>query len=83
MKKTTVKTAEGKIINIKSYQKSLTTFPSYRRAMMSDKGEPYLMDCVTTPSSCGCEIIGHGTLQFPLKIKFCNKHQQPNRKEKK
>ena len=75
MKKITVITAEGKKINIKSYQQSLITYPSYKRAMMSDKGEPYLMDSVTTPSPCGCSITGHGTLQFPLEIKFCKKHQ--------
>jgi len=71
----TVKTEEDKVINIKRYQESLVKFPSYKQLMMSDEGIPYFMNCVTTNSPCGCEIIGHGTLQFPLKIKFCKKHQ--------
>jgi hypothetical protein len=73
--KTTVTTNDGKEIDIKGFQKSLLDFPMSYRARMTDSGEAYLGGpCVYAHHSCGCKITGNGTLQFPLKINFCEKH---------
>lgn len=73
----TVITSEGKEINIKGFQNSLHEWPMRFQAAMTDDGEPYLRgNCVYKHNPCGCEITGNGTLQFPLGIKFCEKHSK-------
>lgn len=64
----------GNKCDVESFRKSLQTFPSYCRKDMSQNGEAFLSDCVFVKSECGCQIIGNGTLQFPLQIKHCFKH---------
>ncbi len=71
----TVKSFDGKDISIKAMQQSLTTYPLNLRAVISDNGEPALIGATYKTYKCGCDIIGNGTLQFPLSIKFCSKHQ--------
>lgn len=75
-KPTHTKTFDGKIINIADMQESLrVNFPSYCQKDIDDYGTPFLSNCVMNEPECGCEIIGNGTLQFPLTIKFCAKHK--------
>lgn len=71
----TVKDFNGSTIDIAAMQNSLRQFPSFCKKEIDDEGTPYLMNCVQRDSKCGCTIIGNGTLQFPLMIKHCKKHQ--------
>lgn len=73
----TVKSYDGKTdVNVKAMQQSLRIdFPSYARKDIDDWGTPFLTNCVHTETKCGCSIIGNGTLQFPLTIKFCKTHE--------
>jgi len=77
-KPVTVKSYDGtEDVNIKNYQDSLRIhFPSYARKNIDDYGNAFLSNCCFALPTCGCEIIGCGTLQFPLTIKFCHKHQK-------
>lgn len=59
---------------IDNYRKSFREFPSYARKDIAEDGTPFLSGITFTQTKCGCEIIGNGTLPFPLEIKFCKKH---------
>lgn len=73
----TVKTHEGREISIIGFQQSLKDWPMTYRAALDDDGKPYLTgNCVYANNKCGCEISGNGTLQFPMKIVFCEKHSK-------
>jgi hypothetical protein len=75
MAKRIVRDVHGNKIVIKQYQEGLRTFPSYARKDMDDDGVAYLSNIVHRDPGCGCSITGCGTLQFPLMIKFCKKHE--------
>lgn len=60
---------------IKGYQATLKEYPSFKRAYMADNGQTGLTNACYFTHKCGCEIMGCGTLQFPLEIKFCKKHK--------
>lgn len=60
---------------IKDLQKSYQDFPCFVHKSIGDDGTPYLSNVVTFTHKCGCEIVGNGTIQFPLRIKFCKKHK--------
>ena len=72
----TVKSYDGLTdVNIKNMQESLRlTFPSFARKDIDDYGTPYLWSCCYETHECGCKIEGNRTLQFPLRINFCAKH---------
>lgn len=65
----------GDTIKIQNMRTSLHLFPSFARKEMDEKGNTSLSNCNYKVHKCGCEIIGNGTLQNPLEIKFCNKHK--------
>jgi len=69
-----VKTIEGDETNVENFRRSLREFPSYCNKPMAEDGTPYLSNCVHKIENCGCSVTGNGTLQFPLGIKFCEKH---------
>lgn len=69
-----VKDCEGNDINVRDYIKSLHDWPSYAQKVMGTDGRPALVNCCYAEPRCGCKIEGCGTLQFPLTIKFCEKH---------
>jgi hypothetical protein len=71
----TVKDFEGKLHNIKDYQRSLNEWPSYARKVMADDGSTHLVGICLFTHKCGCTIEGCGTLQFPVRINFCDKHK--------
>lgn len=72
----TVKSFDGETdVIIKAHQECLREYPMNLRAMIDDYGTPAITGAVHATNKCGCEIIGNGTLQFPLTIKFCNKHK--------
>lgn len=70
-----VTTSNGRVISIQGMIESLHNYPSYARKEMSTDGTTGLSNCVYKEPTCGCKIAGNGTLQFPLEVKFCNKHQ--------
>ncbi len=70
-----IKTFQGTSINLKAYQHSLNEYASFARKGIDNQGVPYLTNCAFNSPKCGCEIIGNGTLQFPLSIKYCKKHK--------
>lgn len=78
MKKGYVKTAQKTIIKISDFQETLINYPSSCNKEMDDYGQAYLSNCVHETHKCGCEIVGNGTIQFPLSIKFCKKHKKVN-----
>lgn len=61
---------------IKNYRESYQAMPGFARKMMAEDGTPYLSNITFIPAKCGCEIIGNGTLPFPLQIKFCKLHKK-------
>ncbi len=66
----------GREQNIKSFQHSLRVdFPSFAQKDIDDYGTPFLSNITIRTSECGCEIVGNGTLQFPLTIKKCKLHE--------
>lgn len=65
----------GATEKIQNMRTSLHLFPSFSRKEMDEQGNAFLSNCVHTTHQCGCEIIGNGTLQNPLEIRFCNKHK--------
>ena len=71
-----VKSFDGKTdVNVKAMQHSLRVdFPSFARKNIDDQGTPFLDNCVFSDSLCGCTVEGNGTLQFPLRVNFCEKH---------
>lgn len=74
----TVKSIEGTEIDIKAYQKSLNEFGSRIMPWIDEDGRTALLHCTYNEPVCGCKIEGCGTLQFPLTIKFCEKHSAVN-----
>ena len=66
---------EGSTDKIRNMRTSLHLFPSFARKEMDEHGVAFLSNCSYKASKCGCRIIGNGTLQNPLEIKFCNKHK--------
>ena len=73
----TIKTFDGKRdVNVQDYCKSLHESPSYARKEMAPNGTMGLSNCCYNEPSCGCKIVGCGTLQFPLTIQYCTKHNQ-------
>jgi len=36
----------------------------------------HLLNCCVRPTKCGCEVIGDGTIQHPITVKFCDKHSE-------
>lgn len=72
----TVKSYDGKQnVNIKAHQESLKVWPLRFTGYINDDGKAGLMDAVYSTYECGCKIIGNGSLQFPISIKFCDKHK--------
>lgn len=67
----------GATEKIQNMRTSLHQFPSFAKKEMDEQGNAYLSNCVHKTHKCGCEIIGNGTLQNPLEIKFCKKHKTP------
>lgn len=65
----------GDTIKIQNMRTSLHLFPSFARKEMDEHGNASLSNCCYATQKCGCEIIGNGTLQNPLKINFCFKHK--------
>lgn len=60
----------GREQDIAGMQKSLRIdFPSYCQKDISSDGEPFLSNCVIRDNNAQFEIVGNGTLQFPLMIK--------------
>ena len=68
MKKKTVESFDGVDIHIERYRQSLETNPIYARARMDADGNAFLSDCTFAPHP-HLEIVGNGTLQFPLMVK--------------
>lgn len=64
----------GDTEKIQNMRTSLHLFPSFCSKQMDEQGNASLGNCTYRTHKCGCEIIGNGTLQNPLEIKFCNKH---------
>lgn len=65
-------------VNIENYQKSLIDFPAEGiRQHLDNDGVAALCGVCYTTTPCGCEIVGCGTLQFPLTIRFCQHHCKP------
>lgn len=52
----------------------ITTHPVYETKAT---GEQFIQ-CTYKDEPCGCKIIGGGTLQQPLAIKYCEKHEPIN-----
>ena len=48
----------------------ITRYP----VIQADKTGEQFIQCAYEESPCGCKVIGGGTLQQPLKIKYCEKH---------
>lgn len=71
----TIKSFVGNDVTIKAFQQSLHNYPLNLRAIMDDHGNTALTGAAFHDHKCGCKIIGNGSLQFPLTIKFCNKHK--------
>lgn len=65
----------GDTLKIQNMRTSLHQFPSFARKEMDEQGNASLSNCNYKIHKCGCDIIGNGTLQNPLEIKFCNKHK--------
>jgi hypothetical protein len=70
----TVTDFDGHVRNIKDYQKSLMDYPSLVHKVMADDGSTHLVGITLRTQKCGCEIVGCGTLQFPVTIKYCPLH---------
>lgn len=66
----------GDTKKIQNLRTSLHLFPSFARKEMDEKGEAFLSNCCYNEKKCGCKIVGNGTLQNPLEIKFCSKHSK-------
>lgn len=78
-----VKNFEGKIICIEDYQESLLNFPSkHIRQVLDDSGRAAVTGLTYMNYSCGCSIEGCGTLQFPMRINFCDKHSKEQEPQK-
>ena len=69
------KDIEGQWRNAKRYHESLESFPSHAQKFMGTDGQPALVNVVTSPTPCGCKVVGCGTIQFPITIDFCSSHQ--------
>ena len=71
----TVKSYDGEQdVNIKSYQEGLKLWPSKMKPYLSDTGKAGLAYGVYQQSKCGCKVKGNGTLQFPMSVEHCEKH---------
>lgn len=70
-----VKSQQGNMVNIKDFKKSLHDFPTSCRKNMDNHGMLFLENCSFFTHPCGCEIGGNGTIQFPLKIVYCQEHK--------
>jgi hypothetical protein len=42
------------------------------------QNEGALQNAVYATQSCGCRVIGNGSLQYPMDIRFCKMHQMAN-----
>jgi hypothetical protein len=69
-----VRGIEGNWLGVKGYAESLEAYPGDGRRYLSQDGEPGLANTCYIPSKCGCEVVGCGTLQFPLTVQHCEKH---------
>ena len=65
----------GATEKIQNMRTSLHLFPSFAQKQMDEQGNASLSNVTYRAHKCGCEIIGNGTLQNPLEIKFCDKHK--------
>lgn len=76
----TVKSYDGEQdVDIRAYQQSLKMWPMNYNAHLDDQGKAGLVGACYWINDCGCQIIGSGTLQFPLSIRFCKKHAVTDR----
>lgn len=50
--------------------KFVTQYP----VIEAENGEQFIQ-CCYRDRKCGCKIVGGGTLQQPLEIKFCKTHK--------
>lgn len=57
-----------------SMRETIRQWPSNIRQAVTDEFEGYLMNAVHATNSCGCRIIGNGSLPLPLIISYCPKH---------
>ena len=51
---------------------------SYNRAMTfvkDEDGEVQILYATMIVPSCGCRIVGDGTLQHPLTVRSCDEHR--------
>ena len=72
----TVKSYDGKTdVDIKAFQDSLIQWPSRVIPYLDDDGRAGLLYSTYQPLPCGCEVIGNGTLQFPLSVNQCKLHK--------
>lgn len=59
----------------------MTNIPKPERSIVLQgwwyDGGAFLNGCYIQPK-CGCEVVGDGSLQFPLTIHFCARHAQDN-----
>ena len=46
------------------------------QAWVSEEDKGFLMGSVHTTHTCGCRVIGNGTLLYPLSIEFCKEHRR-------
>lgn len=70
-----VKDFNGIDCELGALQQSYRRYPHLIHSRISDTGAPYLLNCMEEHKTCGCIIEGNGTLQFPLRIKYCKAHE--------
>jgi hypothetical protein len=70
-----VQAIDGTWKDVKTFAEALEDWPSHaQKSMGENDGVPALISTVYQNRECGCEIVGNGTLQFPLTIQPCKKH---------
>lgn len=70
-------TSDGKKLTpkkIAGYQDTYRKWPSAGTRCLTDDGEAFIEGATLADLPCGCKVTGNGTLQFPLTVRPCAKH---------